>query len=82
MLRTHSETTSESIVTDFYNSISKNSYYTLVWKDFNGIANIKSFISFEDLKIYVKEYIKNGLIKNLKALDEEKTIYYLKEIKQ
>ena len=55
----------------------KNNYYTLVWKDLDGIVCFKSFTTFEKLKVYVKEYIYKGLVKNLKSLDNEKTIYYL-----
>ncbi len=54
----------------------ENSYYTLIWK-FNGMVNFNSFVSFEGLKEYIKENIKNGEIKNLKPVDDEKTIWYL-----
>lgn len=55
----------------------RNNYYTLVWKDIDSLVCFKSFTNFERLKVYVKEYIYKGLIKNLKSLDKEKTIYYL-----
>lgn len=57
--------------------LEENNYYTLIWKEFDRIVCFKSFTTFEKLKIYVKEYIYKGLIKNLKFIDNEKTIYYL-----
>ena len=55
-----------------------SNYYTLIWKDLNnnGAVNFKMFIDFEKLRIYVKEYIRGGKIKNTKAIDQDKTIYY------
>lgn len=54
------------------------SYYTLIWKDLNNnkVVNFKSFVTFEQLKIYVKNYIRGAKMKNLKCIDNEKTIFY------
>ena len=53
-------------------------YFTLIWKDLNNnkVVNFKSFITLEQLKIYVKEYIKGAKMKNTRAIDKDKTIYY------
>ena len=55
-----------------------NTYYTLIWKDLNngGVVNFKSFIEFESLRIYVKEYIKGGKMKNTKAIDNKRFFHY------
>ena len=55
-----------------------NEYFTLIWKDLNNnkVVNFKSFITLEQLKIYVKEYIKGAKMKNTRAIDKDKTIYY------
>ena len=66
-------TTKETII----NCKERKNNYTLIWKDLDGLVCFKSFTEFEKLKIYVKEYIYKGLIKNLKSVDKEKTIYYL-----
>lgn len=60
-----------------------NNYYTLIWKDLNNnkVVNFKSFTTFENLITYVKEYIKGGKMKNTKAIDEDKQIYYC-EVKE
>lgn len=73
-IQTYGDTTSKETIVNYRE---KNNYYTLVWKDLDGIVCFKSFTTFEKLKVYVKEYIYKGLIKNLKSLDNEKTIYYL-----
>jgi len=56
-----------------------NNYYTLIWKDLNNgdVVQFKSFITLENLRVYAKEYIRNGKLKNLRPIDKEKTIYYL-----
>ena len=55
-----------------------NNYYTLIWKDLNNnkVVNVKSFTDFEKLRIYVKQYIRGGKMKNTKAIDDDKQIYY------
>lgn len=55
-----------------------NEYYTLIWK-ISSHPTFKSFVSFEELKFYVKNII-NGKIKDLKCVDKEKTIYYLEVV--
>ena len=50
-------------------------YYTLIWKCSDVVLH-KSFIFFEDLRDYVTEHMQQD-IKNLKVVDDEKTIYYL-----
>jgi len=51
-----------------------NNYYTLIWKDLNNgdVVQFKSFITLENLRVYAKEYIRNGKLKNLKPVDKEK----------
>ena len=56
-------------------------YYTLIWK-INGLVSFNSFISFEGLKDYVRDYIKNGQVKDLKAVDDDMTIWYLETDKK
>ena len=55
-----------------------NNCFTLIWKDLNNnkVVNFKCFTDFEKLRIYVKEYIKGGKMKNTNAIDEDKAIYY------
>ena len=50
--------------------------YTLVFKN-NGIANFKGFISFEELKQFVKNNFEGCNETNLKPVDKGLTIFYL-----
>lgn len=50
-------------------------YYTLIWKCSSVVLN-KSFITFEDLRQYVTEHMQRD-VKDLKVVDDDKTIYYL-----
>lgn len=52
--------------------------YTLVFKN-NGIANFKSFISFEVLKQFVKNNFEGCNETNLKPVDKGFTIFYLEK---
>lgn len=54
--------------------------YTLVFKN-NGIANFKSFISFEALKHFVRDNFEGCNETNLKPVDKGLTIFYLEQDK-
>lgn len=54
--------------------------YALVFKN-NGIANFKGFISFEELKQFVKDNFEGCNETNLKPVDKGLTIFYLEKDK-